>query len=377
MSKKILFFIVTILYSNIVFATNVLFLSYDYGDANAFKELFNNLKKDKINYEVIDIGKAKDLFTNNVVNNAKCLQDFNNDDLIKSRATKISKKNLDCLKNSLNSKPDIIVSGMSSAALAEILNSFKDVKKIAYYDNFDPYPKNDSKYYTHYFIKTVHKPLDKLLISAKVTENSFFQKHSNLFEAIEAVGNPSILEWQRTNNCLSKDNLLNELEIPKDKKVIIFAGDTTDDYKEAFYNFATAIKDNLSYEAIVNYHPKTTGDFERSVKEGLKIDNMIVADASNSDYSTICLSTLSPLFIVHKSSMGVQALSVPKNVIYIADDQYENNAIKSNLANLVYSSEDISDSIKDNYSKEPTDNFYKVFGIPKDSIKAFTNAILN
>ncbi|AXA34149.1 hypothetical protein [Francisella adeliensis] len=375
MSKKILFFIVTILCFNIVFATNVLFLSYDYGDTNAFKELFSKLKK--VNYEIIGIGKAKDLFTNNVVNDAKCLQDFNNDDLIKSRATRISKKNLDCLKNSLNSKPDIIVSGMSSAALAEILNSFKDVKKIAYYDNFDPYPKNDSKYYTHDFIKTVYKPLDKLLISAKVTENSFLQKHSNLFKAIEVVGNPSILEWQRTNNCLSKENLLNELEVPKDKKVIIFAGDTTDDYKEAFYNFATAIKNSQSDEIIVSYHPKTTGDFERNVKEVLNIDNMIIADADNKDYSTICLSTLGPLFVVHKSSMGVQALSIPKNVIYIADNKYENKAIKCNLADLVYSPEDISNSIKDNYSKEPTGNFYEVFGVPKDSIKTFTNAILH
>lgn len=52
-------------------------------------------------------------------------------------------------------------------------------------------------------------------------------------------------------------------------------------------------------------------------KNILDIKNMVIADTDSKNPSTICLSTSSNIFIVHKSSMGSQALSASKNVILL------------------------------------------------------------
>ncbi|AJI55677.1 hypothetical protein [Francisella philomiragia] len=367
------------LFLNTSYATNILFLSYDYGDANAFKELMPELSNRKINYEIIAIGKSRDKFKDNLIKNVNCLREFDNDYLIKDRSNLISKNNIVCLKNSLKYKPDIIISGMSSGSLAAILNSFDDVKKVAYYDNFDPYPKNDPNYYTSSFINTLkNKSLDKLFIVAEKTKNSFKQKIDISTKDIIVVGNPSLIEWQKTNKkCPSKKSLIEYLNIDYKKNFIVFAGDTTEDYKESFYNFAEAIKNMPNYIAIVSYHPKTNGEFEKNIKNILDIKNMVIADTDSKNPSTICLSTLSNIFIVHKSSMGSQALSASKNVIFIAKNTYKNSAIDYGLADLVYFPKDIIKSIKKNYNKDTDDNFYITYGIPKDSIKSFINSILD
>ena len=131
------------------------------------------------------------------------------------------------------------------------------------------------------------------------------------------------------------------------------------------------------YLAIISYHPKTNGEFEKYIKNTLDIKNMVIADSNSKNLSTICLSTLSNIFIVHKSSMGSQALSASKNVIFIAQDTYKNSAIDYGLADLVYSPKNIIKSIKKNYNKNIADNFYLTYGIPKDSIKSFINSILD
>lgn len=362
------------------YSTNLLFLTYDYGDANAFKAILPSLKKNDFDYEIIALGKSNDLFQNNLVNEVNCLSNFDNDFLIKDRNNTITKSNIECLKNTLINKPDIIVSGMSSAALADILNSYSSQVKIAYYDNFDPYPKNSRTYYTNSFVTRLNNySLDSVFITSETIKSSFIKNFNNkkfvkgTKENFLAVGNPSIISWETDlTKCSTREEIKTKLNIPKNKKIVVFAGDTTPDYAIAIEHFAKALKEMPNYEAIVSPHPKTNGEIERNIKEKYQINNMIIA--SPSDIATICLTNLSKVFIVHKSSMGIQALSNDKNVIYIADSSYENIAIQKAVAKRAFSTNNIINTIQNEYN-EKASNEYSKLGIPKYPIKSFIDKL--
>lgn len=449
-------------------AKHILFLSFDYGDANNINILINHMPANH-QYKVIAIGKAYDLFDNNLFNDnsfnnkldhsGQCLSKKQNNQLIANRNQLLPQSSLHCLFNAMKQAdfiPDVIVSGMSSAALAQIINAYKNdtyhasrhsdrnsnrndnsnkqASIIAYYDNLDPYPapphfvKTNAhnpqvRYPEHYTTPFLHELDDHALTALFIPNHrikaSFIhyfnsQKLSqSINKAIHIVGSPALTLWQPshhfiddhafadkqgkknkqtankpnvnanankvtkspfTTTCPTEQQILKRLNINPAKKRLIFAGDTSQSYQKAFIQFVKAMAQMPQYQALVTYHPKTQGRIEQaailndSTQHNIKlVDPHLI--------STYCLATLSPVFIVHESSMGTAALSVPKNVIFITQD-YTNDAIEHQLADKAYQIDDIKKAIINAFNKKPNShNFYTYFGMPKHAIAAFYLAL--
>ncbi|MCP3967744.1 MAG: hypothetical protein GY750_00285 [Lentisphaerae bacterium] len=318
-----------------IIAADVLFLSYDYGDANSFKEVKTVLDQNHISSEIIGIGKAYDVFntSDNLMHKYSAeLTDFNNETFIKSRSELLSKKDVVFLVANVN--PKVIVTGMSSAALAQLADCIYDAYKIAYYDNFDLL-KNST--YVDPFLEKL-RSVNSLFITADKIKESFQQVSKKYHANVVVAGAPSLNIWSKTYKEAKPEQIREKLGISPKEEVVVFAGDTTDDYEVYFKEFADAMNSLPDVKAVVTYHPKTDGSIEKSVIESLNAKNIIIADST---YNTIELSTISDVFIVHKSSMGAQSLSVGKNVIFVASNDYDNLFVKNDLAQLAPNNQEV------------------------------------
>ncbi|WP_298772328.1 hypothetical protein [uncultured Shewanella sp.] len=461
--KTLLSLILLSLCTNSAFANSakhILFLSFDYGDANNVNILINHMPANH-QYKVIAIGKAYDLFDNNLFNDnsfnnnlthsGQCLSKKQNNQLIANRNQLLSQSSLHCLFNTMKQAdftPDAIVSGMSSAALAQIINAYKNdtyhasrnsdqndnshkqASIIAYYDNLDPYPapphfvKTNAhnpqvRYPEHYTTPFLHQldyhALTALFIPNQRIKASFIHYFNpnkltqDIHKAIHIVGSPALMLWQPphhliddhastdkqgkknkqtanipnanqvtkspfTTTCPTEQQMLKRLNINPAKKRLIFAGDTSQSYQSAFIQFVKAMTQMPQYQALVTYHPKTQGRIEQeAIGNNNAQHNIKLVDPHL--ISTYCLATLSPVFIVHQSSMGTAALSVPKNVIFITKN-YTNDAIEHHLADKAYQIDDIKKAIINAFNKKPNShNFYTYFGMPKHAIEAFYLAL--
>ncbi|WP_299011149.1 hypothetical protein [uncultured Shewanella sp.] len=456
-------------------AKQILFLSFDYGDANNFNILIDHMPAE-YQYKVIAIGKAYDLFNNRSLNNrslngssfnnssfnrnlahsSQCLSKKQNSQLTANRSQLLPQSSLHCLFDAMKQAdfiPDVIVSSMSSAALAQIINAYKNdtyhisksrdsnekntkqTRIIAYYDNLDPYPAlsplvnanshhRQVRYPEHYTTPFLHQlddhALNALFIPNERIKASFIHHFNskklsqNINKAIHIVGSPALMLWQASphfidssaplkdknkqtaNNsnanvnvnankitkspfittCPTEQQMFKLLDIDPSKKTVIFAGGTSQSYQKAFIQFVKAMAQLPQYEALVTYHPKTQGHLEQAaILNNSTLHNVKLVDPHK--ISTYCLTRLSPVFIVHQSSMGTAALSVPKNVIFITKN-YTNDAIEHGLADRAYQVENIKKTIINAFNKKPNShNFYTYFGMPEHAVDAFYLALKN
>ncbi|QSH40963.1 hypothetical protein P0136_10500 [Lentisphaerota bacterium ZTH] len=351
-----------------LWAADVLFLAYDFGDGNSFKEVQTALEQNNISCEVIGLGKALGIFnsSNNLVHrHLKELSNFNNKDFVDSREHLLSQHNLTALTTGL--EPKIIITGMSSAALAQIANSFDGSYKIAYYDNFDLL---ENSTYTLPFLQKVQQ-LNAFFITSSKLKASFKNEAEKFDTGIIVAGAPALNIWKKIYADAIPSQVREKLGIPSEAPVVVFAGDTTDDYGQYFKEFVKAMTKLPNITAVVTYHPKTDGSFERSVVKSFNAKNVIIAKPGT---NTIELSTISRVFVVHKSSMGAQSLSVGKNVIFVASENYKNLFVKNGLAQLATNAEQLHECILKAF-KASTPASLTDYGVPNNPDHIFVSQI--
>jgi UDP-N-acetylglucosamine 2-epimerase len=180
-----------------------------------------------------------------------------------------------------------------------------------------------------------------LQVSAKVDEvwvpNE--QIRGNLItlgiDRVRVVGQPSLESWLRLSQKTVSQEIYLRQGIGQHQKVIVFAGQYGDGYKEVVQSFlAQANKETLADEnltVVVSPHPRTSGELERKLIDNIDNDRLLLAVA---DLTTAELAAIASVVITWTSTVGVQAAFMGKPVIYYSpkSDGFRNDLIENDIA---------------------------------------------
>ena len=312
---------------------DVLFVAYDQGESNAFIQLEKALKGTSINYRIITLGRATDVFSGNPnrVSPAQSRQA----EFIKDRKTLLDKGELHRVVSRYN--PAIVYTGMASATQAQLLNAFKDKGShtIAFYDNFDPIASKD--YVRPFLDRAVD--IDEYHVASQATANSFKELPGFHNIPIKVTGQPALEAWDSVYQSTDSDKLRNLLGLLPSQQSVLFAGGYDSNYEQFFRIFIEATRQLPSVAFLVTYHPKTSGELERHIIQNKAHGNVRLINTA--EYSSQSLSKIANAVVVHKSSIGTQALYKHKPVIFVAENDFDNFLIRKQLARLASTPETV------------------------------------
>ncbi|MGI9283303.1 MAG: hypothetical protein ACR2PX_27235 [Endozoicomonas sp.] len=328
-------FYISITSSNALAAKNIdlLLVAYDQGESNAFKQLEKALKKQSINYRILSMGRAAEVFRKHPLNIS--ISVHNAEQLLNNRETAWPSTALIELSQRVN--PLIVYSGMASTAQAQILNHMKTHGSytLAFYDNFDPIV---SKEYVQPFLNTVNT-LNEFHIPSIATRQSFNDLSFSPAPLYTVSGQPALEAWDEIYRQTDNHRVRLELSLNPQEPVVVFAGGYDDTYEDYFRVFIEATRQIPSVTFLVTYHPKTNGAIEHRWITERGAGNVRLMEKSRN--STAVLTKLSVAVMVHKSSIGTMALYKGKPVIYIAEPEMDNFLIRKKLASLASSPEEV------------------------------------
>lgn len=346
-------------------AVDFLFVLHNLGETNALLPVIKKLPKDS--YQILAFGKASETLKDNP--HRISTEEF------PELATLDPRVSLDpSMISHIKAKvglPRIIIVGMASIAQAQILNAFdKGVKKVIFYDNFDPIwsPTTGPKEYILPFYKTLNEGTYHLFVPGTSYEPTSRKLEKFSSASMYPLGQPSLESWEEVYAKTDLVKLKSELSVPSANRILLFAGgfDPVDEtqYKEDLASFlkgATAL-DNVSI--LVTFHPKTDGSVERDLVSSLGGGKCQLIEKDR--YSTTELSTIADVVVCFKSTVGAQAAYMGKSVLYIAQ-RYENFLIDSGIAALATDPDSITKSLSLLDSSETKPSFSGTLGIPKDA----------
>lgn len=305
--------------------TAVLFVAYDQGESNAFMRIQEKLRSANIPYRILAMGRAAEIFKDDPAL-IKIDELTHNQALFDNRNHPLDQKLVYKLAEMISSK--IVYTGMASRAQAQIANIWerRGAKVIAFYDNFEPV---DSINYVQSFLEELNY-LDEFHVPSKKTAISFQGLAESLGAKVTVTGQPTMEEWDSTYENTDTFLLRNTLDIAPDQPVVLFAGDYSNSYPNAFHTFIAATRMLPDILFLVTYHPKFDGGLEQSIIESQSTGNVRLLH--HGTYSTATLSTIASAVIVHKSSVAQQAIYRGKPVIYVTEQNYQNLMLTEHLA---------------------------------------------
>ncbi|MGI9277143.1 MAG: hypothetical protein ACR2PT_20145 [Endozoicomonas sp.] len=305
---------------------DVLFVAYDQGESSAFMQLEKALKKASINYRIITLGRAVDVFYGNSKSFSPA--ESRQSAFISDRKMLLDEGELHRVVSKFN--PAIVYTGLASAAQAQLLNTFKSKGSyaIAFYDNFDPVA---GKEYVIPFLNEVSE-IDEYHVPSQATADSFKDQPQLHGTPIKVTGQPALEAWDEVYRSTDSEKLRSTLKLPSSRQVVLFAGGYDSSYEEYFHVFIESTRQMPNVSFLVTYHPKTSGKLERRIIEKYALDNVRLVNTK--DYSSQSLSKIASAVVVHKSSLGTQALYKNKPVLYVAEQSFENFLIQKKLARL-------------------------------------------
>jgi len=330
---------------------DALIVAYDMGDLNALKPVAEKLSQKGHRVTLLGLGQAhKALQTPDKSPYVMTLSPGDNC----TREQLLTDKELKTLVDTY--QPKIVLTGMAAAAQAQILNTYQNQAfTIAYYDNFED-PK--TKDFINPFMKQIQlKKLFAFYLPSEVTK-AFFKSFVQSFKACQGtaqvvVGNPSFEGWDRVFAETNAQELRTKLAIPKDKKIIVFAGGYDATYALFFKVFVAGIKDKANLDVVVTHHPKTDGHVEEDIIKEAGALNVRLLKASTLSpeeaklFTTPTLSTIADIVACHQSSVGLQALYKEKPVLFVADPKtYKNFLIEQGLAAIAGTPAEVKEAIE-------------------------------
>ncbi|WP_252178953.1 hypothetical protein [Endozoicomonas sp. 4G] len=312
---------------------DVLLVAYDQGESNAFKQLEKALKKQGLNYRILSMGRAAEIFRNHPLNLTISVPDP--EQLRNNRETAWPESALLELSQRIN--PKIVYAGMASAAQAQILNYMKQQGSftMALYDNFDDITNQE---YVQAFLKTI-RTIDEFHLPSSATGVSFNDLVLCPTPLYLVTGQPALEAWDDIYRQTDDRSVRLELNLGPNEPVVTFAGGYDDTYEEYFRVFLEATRKMPSVAFLVTHHPKTNGEIERRLIKEIAAGNVRLME--NNRHSTAVLTKISVAVMVHKSSIGTMALYKGKPVIHIAEPEADNFLIRRKLAFLASTPEQV------------------------------------
>ena len=340
--------------------TDILFIAYDQGESNAFIQLQKRLDKEGIDYRILAMGRAKEIFAQHpqlIILDEDIVPDnhrFN-------RTLPLRQQSLEEFTRQISAK--VIYSGMASRAQAQLLNTLASKKRrtLAFYDNFDPLPEKE---YTHSFLQEITS-LDELHAPSQLTSTSLAEAARSTGAKILVTGQPALSEWDKTFENTDRSSLRQQLNIPKNKKIIVFAGGYDNTYASSFEIFIQATQHLTDIEFLVTHHPKYDGDIEQKIITKFARNNVRLIKKGK--YSTAELCTVSSAILVHQSTVAQQALYKGIPALYVADTDFNNFITEKGLAEKAYSPEEILSWVKRQSDTKST-HFSEILGVPEHPV---------
>ena len=346
---------------------DVLFVAYDQGESNAFLQMEKALQQRQINYRILAFGRASEIFKEHPYRLETSIE---NQQLLRNdRARELSSFELEETIKSL--RPSIVYSGMASVIQAQLLNAFKKRGSytIAFYDNFDPIA---DKEYVQPFLNRVTPP-DEYHIPSIATRSSFDDLPAFENSILTVSGTPALEAWDKVYQQTNTDMVRQELNIDKNKPVVVFAGGYDTTYETYLKAFVRAAGSMPSILFLVTPHPKTDGSLERSVVKTLGTGNIRVVDKNV--HSTAVLSKLSVAVVVHKSSIAAQALYKNKPVLYVAEPGFSNFLTRKKLAFVASSTEEVKSKLLSAIQTDRDSLGLKSIGVPVSPSKTIAGIL--
>ncbi len=333
----------------------------DAGETYAFLPLLSHLEENNANYLLLVGGVAEEICAKKSLFSEKIcsIKTFGvNIDKTGPRSQEISDQKLFSITDNL--EPKVFLTGVAFHLQKQLLDAFsqKGVRTVAYWDNFGTV--GDDPYFS--IASTVEKSADFLFLpSQKHLLSPLFQKRFP--DQIYVVGQPSLEEWKKIYRpAFSKNN-----------RWMVYVGGYGAQYEEAFELFLDEISQcEIDYEIFVLPHPKFEGAFEKkSLQRTLKKNPHLCVHIEKS-MTTQEAVYFSDLVICHQSSVGIQAISLDKPVIYLipSDQNFTNFALDINLAKRAFNHDSFQKALED-VMQEPAFDFYEISEIPENGSEIF------
>lgn len=339
-------------------STSVLFLAYDQGETNAFIQIQKQLDKLGIPYRIFAMGQAAEVYKNHPARiTIEPLLSLH-PSLRTDRSQPLSNDQIRIITENISS--EIVYTGMASRAQAQLTNAFTKTsqKLIAFYDNFDTVT---DKEYVQPFLKELVR-IDEFHIPSNTTAESFKSLETSKQAKLRVTGQPALETWDKIFADTDTFKLRNELNIPDNKPVVLFAGGYDGSYPESFKLFLSATREMPDIQFLITHHPKYSGTLEQQLIESLARNNVRLIHKNS--WKTPELSTIASMVVVHQSTIAQQALYKNKPVIYVANQSFSNFIIEKKLAPRVWNKNELISQIRSNLNNETSGKALSSLGYP-------------
>lgn len=345
--------------------TELLFIVQDAGETNAFIPFMKLLDEKKIPFQVLAGGTGEEILSKH-----SFLKDhLSSTKLEKScpRDKKLSTTEIDHFVSLFS--PKRILSGVAFEFQGQLMEAFQKngSKTFAYWDNFSD--DGDNPYFST--AHQVEKKADVVLLPSQIVKDApSFKDRKELF----VVGQPSLSFWQK--GCIPED-FRKKLSLSKEKKTLLYVGGYGQDYEEAFYLFLKLLShgDFSTSTVLIVPHPKVDGSFERNALEemSLPIDIRVLSGVSTIDMAKIC-----DIVLCHQSTVGMQALAIPKPVLFIMpkEQNYQNFIIDKGWVKRISEEDSLEEEIQ-KALKSTAPNLFSLMGIPENAEERMFEAIFS
>lgn len=224
-------------------------------------------------------------------------------------------------------KPDLVIVGMVSRAQEQLARELKarGVRTVGFYDGFDPTTRASVVARVASQVQTVWAPTATIARNLKALGISH----------VKVLGQPSVETWYRAAATVDGAEIYDRLQIPRDKKVLLFAGQYGAGYAEIFAAFLRAASIGLELRPdlylVISHHPKTDGQLELDAMQKLANPRIIMMP---SDMTTANVATISRAVVTWRSTVGAQAAFLGKPVLYFNFNRgdYTNDLIRGRVA---------------------------------------------
>ena len=251
------------------------------------------------------------------------------------------------------------ITGVASSLQGQILRSC-NCEKIMVWDNF----KGDD---TGDYWKTAQEVqfyADLVIYPSQSTFDELPVKTKNFFIS----GSPAVEDWEAGIRNIDSDQVRDKLGIVK--KVILYIAGWSGDPEcyEGTALFASICRSYLvgyldEYEIIVQLHPRSDGNFERSEFLDLAKVN------SRETCSTEEVVSTATLVVCHKTTAGPKISATGKKIIFVVPQQgYSNKLIEKNICPLAKTQEEFVQVFEKGLESNENEDVYSAFGMPKRSI---------
>lgn len=334
--------------------TELLFIVQDAGETNAFLPFMRLLDEKKIPFQVLAGGTGEEILSKH----SFLKERLASTQMEKSfpREKKLTSQEIDHFVSLYS--PKRILSGVAFEFQGQLMEAFQKIgsKTFAYWDSFSD--DGDNSYFSTAHL--VEKKADVVLLPSQIVKDApSFNDRKNKF----VVGQPSLSFWQK--GCIPED-FRKKLSLYKEKKNLLYVGGYGQDYEEAFYLFLKLLShgDFSTSTVLIVPHPRVDGSFERTSLEemGLPIDIRVITGVSTVDMAKSC-----DIVLCHQSTVGMQALAIPKPVLFIMpkEQNYHNLLLDKGWVKRLSEEDSLEEEI-DKALRSPAPNLYSLMGIPEN-----------